>query len=181
MRAFIALNLPNEIKDYLFDLQKHFPKDIKVKWVAKKHLHLTLKFLGEVTKEQIENIQNSLKTIEYPQQELTLKELGFFPNEFHPKVIWVDLEPEHYLLKLAQRVDEETLIFNKTEQKFKSHLTLGRVKQIKTKKYIEELKDFKIKPLKFTPTSFSLIKSTLTKDNPIYTVIEDYQLKETRS
>jgi len=177
VRTFIALDLPEEIKEYLFSLQKNFLKDLKVKWVAKKHLHLTLKFLGETTADQIKQIQESLKNIKYKKHELILKELGFFPDEHNPKIIWVDIKPEDYLKKLAQKIDEETIMINAIQQKFKSHLTLGRIKQIKSKKYLNEIKDIEIKQLNFTPTSFSLIKSTLTKDNPIYNIIETYKLE----
>ena len=62
-RLFIAIELNDELKDYLFGLQKTLDLKAKIRWVAKKNLHLTLKFLGYV--EDVENVVKLLDTVKF--------------------------------------------------------------------------------------------------------------------
>jgi len=178
MRCFIAIDLPGEIKDYLFNLQKEFDNNlIKVKWVAKKNLHLTLKFLGEVDEKTLEEVKRKLKGIKIKKFLLKLEEVGLFPDENYVRVIWIGLKPDENIIKLQKLIDSELLDLFKGEQEFKAHLTLGRAKFVKDKEGFKALfKKIKIKDLEFKVDSFKLMKSTLTKDGPIYDVLELYTL-----
>ena len=81
MRFFVAIELPEEVRDYLFTLKNKFHKDLaKVHWVAKKHIHLTLKFLGEVDEKLIKIFIEELNKIKFRPFELELDKLGAFPS-----------------------------------------------------------------------------------------------------
>ncbi len=179
MRLFIAIDLPEEAKKELVSIQEKIGSaDAKISWVAKKNLHLTLKFLGEVSDENAANIKRVLKGIAVGSFELELNRFGAFPSIDNPKVLWVGLEPEKDVIKLAQKIDAETLNFSEQNAEFKAHLTIGRVKLIKFKKeFVEKLKKVKVFGIYFKIDSFTLYKSTLTREGAIYEVVEKYKLE----
>ena len=91
MRAFIAIEIPEEISNVLEDLQKKFQGLGKINF-TKKPYHLTLKFLGDVAEEQIAKIKLLLNDIKLKPFELELTNLGVFLNENYIKVIWVGVK-----------------------------------------------------------------------------------------
>ncbi|MAG50532.1 RNA 2',3'-cyclic phosphodiesterase [archaeon] len=176
MRVFIAIELPKEVRDYLYVVQKKIGgKEAKIKWVSKKNIHLTLKFLGEITEERLDKLKEILKNIKFKSFKIKLSKIGVFPNENQIRVVWVGLKPEEKILELQRKIDESLLELFPTDQKFISHLTLGRVKLIKQKnEFIEKLNNFNVEEMSFEINEFKLIKSKLTKDGPSYEIIEKY-------
>jgi RNA 2',3'-cyclic 3'-phosphodiesterase len=170
MRLFVGLELPKEIKNELFKIQKSIPNNlVKVKWVAKKNLHLTLKFLGEIDKEEIEEIKNRLNKIKFKPFEVKLTKFGFFSNSGNVRVLFAELFPKKNIINLQQKIDGELLSLFKNDQKFNPNLTLGRVKAVKKKnEFLACLEKTKIKPLSFSVKEFYLIESKLTKEGPQY-------------
>ena len=158
MRCFIALDIPKELKDTLFELQTKLKnKNAKIKWIAKKNLHVTMRFLGDCKENKIEVVQEKLKHINFKQIRVKLDELSIFPHEQAPRILWIGLKPEEPILRLAQRIDEETLEINARKQRFTSHLTLGRIKTLKSKQvYLNALKEVKLEKRVFILTSFTL-------------------------
>ena len=64
MRVFVSVSLPTEVKDELYKVQKLIsPSLAKIKWVPKKNIHLTLKFLGEV--DNIDDIRKKFSKVEF--------------------------------------------------------------------------------------------------------------------
>ncbi len=176
MRIFVAVDLNKEIKDYLFNLQKEV-KEAKITWVSKKNLHLTLKFMGEIKEDKIPQIKEELSKIKFNKIKVNLGKIGFFPNSKNPKVIWVSLEPEDNIIKLQQKVDEALLTIIPSEQKFQSHLTLGRVKQIRRDKDFQaSINNIQIKPLELEISSIKLFQSELTRAGPRYSELHNVNL-----
>lgn len=177
MRLFIAVDLSDEVKDYLFELQKSFKGYAKVNWVAKKNLHLTLKFLGDIKDEELGDVKEILKEIKFDKFKICLKGAGVFPAKNIIRVLWVGLEPVDKIMALQKKVDETLLLKFPADQRFLAHLTLGRVKLVKDKKkFLEVLEKIKVKDLCFDVNCFKLIESKLRKDGPQYTVLEKYNL-----
>ncbi len=178
MRLFIAIDLPLEIKDYLYELQKTIKyENIKVRFVSKKNLHLTLKFFGELSEDKVEQLKNKLKEIECKKFRILLTNFGVFPSFDYMKVIWVGIEKNVGLNELQNVIDSETLDLSKSDMEHTSHLTLGRVIKIKNKEEVsKKLKTIKIKPMEFTVNEFQLIKSVLKKEGPQYITLEKYKL-----
>jgi len=175
MRAFIAVNLPLEAKDYLFNLKKQV-KEAKISWVHKKNLHLTLVFLGEITEDQLNQLKDKLKQIKFKPIKGNLSQIGFFPNNNNPKCMWVSLEPAKEINQLQLLVDQETIGLAHNEQKFVSHITIGRLKGIKNKeKFKKSVEELELEKIEFTINSFQLIKSDLTRTGPKYTVLGEYE------
>ncbi len=180
MRVFVGIDLPKEVKDYLFELEGKLNKGYaKMRWTIKKNLHLTCKFIGEVEEDKITEIKEKLSKIEVEPIKVKLSKLGWFPGGSQVRVIWVGVEPEDKINELQQKVDTELLDLYPSDQKFVSHLTLGRVKFVKKKKeFLDMLKEVKIEPLKFEINGFTLYKSTLMSDGPRYEVLESFPKKK---
>ncbi|MBI2671444.1 RNA 2',3'-cyclic phosphodiesterase [Candidatus Woesearchaeota archaeon] len=177
MRLFIAIEIPGEIKDYLFSIKNNFKNDIaKVNWVAKKNIHLTLKFLSDVDEKLIKEIINKLNEVKFNKFDLELDKLGFFPNEDYIKVMWAGVKDPVKVMELQQDIEENLSNYFKKENEFSAHITIGRVKFIKKKKeFLEISKKIKIEKMSFKVTNFKLIKSELSKDGPKYTLIEEFK------
>jgi|SRR3989344_3534828 len=177
MRCFLAIDLNDECKDYLFKLQKEFSKYLKAKWVEKRNLHLTLKFLGDIDENKLETVKRILFEIKFKRFKIYLNEIGVFPNEGFINVVWVGLKPENDIMDLQKKIDGALLCLFPQDQKFLSHVTLGRVKLIKNKtKFKEILKETKINKIGFEVNNFRLYKSELTKDGPKYHLLKEFKL-----
>jgi len=181
MRIFIAVDLPKEVKNYLYDLQKELQvekKYNKINWIAKKNLHLTLRFLGDITKEELSKVEEELERIRLNKFEAILKGTGIFPNEIIPRIVWVGLEPKEGIQKLQHKVDELTLGIGKAEQEFSAHITLGRIKKLEKKKeLLEKIKELKIKELKWKIEKITIFESVLSKEGPKYKIIKEIVLQ----
>ena len=170
MRCFIAIDLEN---DYFKELQSQI-KDIK--GTFPKSFHLTLKFLGEVEENKADKIKELLRKIRFEQFNIYSSNIGFFPNENYIRVVWIGLEPRDRIIELQKKIDNELLKLFPKEKKFEPHITLARIKYIKDKgKFKELVKNIKVEKIEFKVDNFKLMKSTLTKQGPIYEVIETFK------
>jgi 2'-5' RNA ligase len=170
MRAFIAIEMPEEIKEILLDAQKQIDTE-KAKIRPAKAFHLTLKFLGEVDETKIEEIKQKLKEIKFDSFETSLTNIGVFPDENYIRVVWVGLnDPENKITNLQKEIDSKIELLDfKKDTRFHPHLTLARVNFVEDKeRFIKNLKEIKIKKETFQITEFKLIKSTLTGEGPVY-------------
>lgn len=184
IRSFIALELPDDVKDTVALIIKRLrPAQHRyVKWVAPEGTHMTIKFLGNVYQSQIPQITGIMKTAaaKVPSLELKLGGLGMFPNEHRPRVIWVALEGNTEPLAAMQREIEqalEPLGFPPENRAFTPHLTLGRVRDNATPDERQEIASvIKSKKIEyeatFTLRDLSLMKSTLTPTGAIYNRLE---------
>ena len=172
MRAFIAIDLPERIKSKIAELENDLKKcDLAFRWVKPENLHLTLKFLGNIDQEQVSKIKEAIAKVsgKFAAFETSFNGFGFFPNERRPRVFFISIDKEELLKSIATELEEEleTLGFEK-EGKFKSHITLARIKDLRN---IESLKA-KIKNTqldeKFPTDTISFYKSILIKEGPIY-------------
>ena len=178
MRTFIGTFLPEEILDYLYEIQNNLKKNLngKINWVAKSKIHITLKFIGNVNESQIKLIKERLNRIDFKKFKISLDKIGIFPNEEFIRVIWVGLNNDKKIINLQQKIDSDLIdIFNK-DQEFNAHLTLGRVKSIQDKnEFIKNLK-IKIENKEFEINEFCLVKSELNKEGPKYEILEKFKL-----
>jgi 2'-5' RNA ligase len=136
IRSFIAVELPEEVREGLARLRNELERDEHrfVKWVAPGGIHLTLKFLGNIPSKQVTGIT---KAIEEAAQgtspfHLEISGMGVFPNLKQVRVFWVGIGGEvDKLSRLQQNIDSTlgALGFAKEERSFVPHLTLARIRQ----------------------------------------------------
>ena len=134
IRAFIAISLSEEIylglEQVLRDLKSRLPGG-PVRWVPGRNIHLTIKFLGDVSLTSLDLLLAMLQTeaARHLQFDFSVGGLGAFPNPRRPRVVWVGVEAPPELASLHRGVETEMarLGYAPEERPFSPHLTLGRV------------------------------------------------------
>ncbi|GAB6098672.1 RNA 2',3'-cyclic phosphodiesterase [Halanaerocella petrolearia] len=186
VRCFIGIQL-NQVTRNKLDKIKNILRDcsLDIKWVEEYNFHITLKFLGEITKQEIENIKEILSKITADKApfEIRLAKLGAFPNLDYPKTMWVGVKKgSNNLAKLHQEIESEliTLGFKKDHHEYTPHITLGRVNRKEKSLDIlsQKLREF---PFQIQATEvvdrITLIKSRLTPQGPIYEPLAEFELE----
>ncbi|MBI2664906.1 RNA 2',3'-cyclic phosphodiesterase [Candidatus Woesearchaeota archaeon] len=169
MRCFIAIELPEEVREELNRLQLEINGTGSVKASFNKSHHLTLKFLGEITPEKADIVKNKLRICGVKKFAVELDSFGVFPNESRVRVLWVGVTPENEIAELQKEIDEALQQDFPKEKQFKAHLTLARVKYAADKKnFLQQLRKIKIKKIKFEISGFKLMRSTLTAEGPVH-------------
>jgi len=184
IRAFIAIELPKITRDALGDLQArltaHAPKD-SVRWVKPDHIHLTLKFLGQVPTAQIDSITAALKHAVAGMRVFPFEVMnaGCFPDERRPRVVWVGVDEPTGVLHALQRAIELATVplgYPSEPRSFQPHLTLGRaardLKPADLHKLGEAVKAMKVGLLGHVHADeVVLFQSDLATSGPRYTAL----------
>lgn len=179
MRCFIALEMPREAINHIRGTQKLIEKQniFTGKFTELENLHLTLKFLGEIEEGKVEEVKKRLKEIKFNEFEAGLGEIGVFSKKFI-KIVWIKLNGKE-VFNLQKEVDEKLKELFEKEKRFMSHITIARVKNVPDKKrFLEYIKNLKIKKLKFKVDRFFLMKSELMPEGPVYEDLERYSLEK---
>lgn len=183
VRSFIAIELPDALKAELAQLQSWLKssKQPWVKWVDPYNIHLTLKFLGSVAVEKIDEIERAIEESAQgvPPFRLEVKDLGVFPNLRRAQVAWAGVSGEvDRLGHLQQRLESNLsrLGFALESRPFTPHLTLARLRdqasseerqwfgQLITNTSFKASSIIKVKTI-------NLMRSQLTKKGAIYSMI----------
>ncbi|MBW6471599.1 MAG: RNA 2',3'-cyclic phosphodiesterase [Anaerolineaceae bacterium] len=185
IRAFVAIPLPKDVTEYLSeiisDLKLTFP-DKSVKWVQPGNIHLTLKFLGNISKSTLHFLLEKLRTDNrFSTFNLTINKIGAFPSIYKPKVIWVGTSSHDTLSELAQFVEKSTsMVKNENDSKsFSPHLTIARLRPGVKKDQFDIIKQElykrrEINSISFSINYFCMYQSILTSEGPIYTELHKY-------
>ena len=185
MRAFIALSLPHAIQDSLALLQQTLRgAGADVTWVAPRNLHVTMKFLGEITEEQRQRVEALLRRVASQEAPflLGLEGVGAFPSMTAPRVLWAGLSAgKDAVLRLARAIEREgaAVPLPKDERPFAAHVTLGRVRSPAHRQALARLlKDPAWQPPQpFRVTTLTLYQSLLRSAGPTYTALADIPLR----
>ncbi len=180
IRSFVAIDIPADMRDDIARIQMEIATG-GLRIVRPELVHVTLKFLGNVPEEQMDEITEALRSIRSPPFDASLKGLGSFPGR-SIRVVWLGIVGN--FLQLYEAV-EEALIplgFEREKRGFSPHVTLGRVKnpspevskQISLK--ISQVGDVDLGS--FHVDRFLLKKSTLTSGGPIYEDLAEFPLTD---
>lgn len=171
-RIFIAINLPEEIKESLNGLIEKLPKD-NVKAVKKENLHVTMKFLGYMPEEMLPEAYKKLDAlVNFKKFEINISGIGFFKT----RILWIGINEGKEMLGDISKEIENILDLNKEE--FKSHITIARNKFMKSEEFKElanKLNKTKINET-FLAKSVDVMESVLGKNGPIYKVLHRIEL-----
>ena len=172
MRCFISINMSKKITKEIEIIQQKLPAFFGKK-TELENLHLTLKFLGEINEDKIEEVKDKLKEIKFKNFYTEIKYIGFFDNQKYG-IIWLHLSN---CAELQKQIDNKLKDLFELGRRFMSHLTIARVKSVRDKrKFLEELRKINIPKIKFNVDKFCLMKSELKKEGPKYEIIEEYKL-----
>lgn len=132
MRLFVALPLPAVVREPLAATGAALARELPpARWVPAANLHLTLRFLGEVERPRLAELEQALagRFAAHPPLTLRLRDGGCFPPRRPARVAWVGLEPSPPLLELQRRIAaaaEAALNMAAERRPFHPHLTLAR-------------------------------------------------------
>lgn len=181
-RIFIAINLPEKIKERLFQFKFKFA-EVPARWVKKENLHLTLAFLGYLNEEEIAKICQLLKELVPFHRKfiLTLKKVSYgLVEKSIPRLIWVNLKKSENLKELKKNLDKKLKEagFRTEERKFIPHITLARIKrwEFKAVELEDRVEINENLNLTFKVNSIQLMESKLKRGGPIYEVLSSESL-----
>ncbi len=184
MRTFIALDLSENVKRELSRLRVKLQEvNADVKWINIPNIHLTLKFLGEINDEKVEEIKKAIDMVCASAKtfKISLFKLGAFPSVDSPRVIWTGIdkgcnELENLALTLEDILEKTGI--PKEDRQFQAHLTLGRARSSKNRDALKDkLKKLEVKPEACVIDRMVLYRSQLTPKGPIYTVLYEAAFK----
>ena len=179
MRTFIAVDIPQEAKlelDALFTKFKNLGG--RVSWVRAKNLHITMKFIGEMFPEKLDDLSNTIKAglDGCVPQHISLSHLGGFPDLKRPRVLWVGIaQGKDWLTELAAKIDRACAVIKipKEKRKPSPHLTIGRVRELNgCEGMLEVFSDSFFEYPPFEVNSVTIYKSDLKPQGAAYTKME---------
>ncbi|UCD34456.1 MAG: RNA 2',3'-cyclic phosphodiesterase [Nitrospiraceae bacterium] len=178
MRSFIAIELPESAKSALAGLQQELKESgADVRWVKPEHIHLTLKFLGDVGSEVIDSLIQVLKGTcrEGNPFSIEIRGTGVFPHARSPRVIWAGVSGGAALAALQRDIERglSALGFDSEERPFVPHLTVGRVRSsLGKRQLIEKVDGFRDALFaEVDVRSVALMKSDLSPAGAHYTAL----------
>lgn len=147
IRTFIAIELPQHVQQNLEAVVGRLknPQTAVVRWTPAQNIHLTLKFLGDVSSANMEILQKMLQAqiSRQPRFAFEVEGIGAFPTTRRPRVIWAGINAPLQLASLAHLIEVETarLGYPTEERPFSPHLTFGRVAQNATPDQVRQVAD----------------------------------------
>ena len=196
IRAFIAIELPQELRERLARLQRALQQELQrelgqelFRWTPPENLHLTLRFLGQTSPSQQETVTAGLRTIAQDRQPLSLalQGLGIFPSPSRPRVIWVGLGGAlAELARLQEAVEQlaQEAGFQAESRGFSPHVTIARAQRHASSAQLRAA-GARLQPRlarpgeplgRFTAREIALIRSQLRRGGPVYTPLAHFPL-----
>jgi RNA 2',3'-cyclic 3'-phosphodiesterase len=186
MRVFVAIDIGETIQAALADLQKNLRNEAHLEkgeatWVKPHLMHLTIKFLGEITDDQAPQVCQIVEEIAARHKvfAVNVANVGMFGKP--AKVLWVGIGEKSSELMALQKDMEEAFAqagWPKEQREFAGHLTLCRIKSFKAAKTLPQTADhYAAVPLGSQKIdAICVYKSQLTPDGPVYTLLQKSKL-----
>ncbi len=136
LRAFLASELPPSLQDAIqsatADLRTTLGSEV-IRWIPAHNIHLTLKFLGDVSPSSLDLIKQMLlaEAGQYKAFDILIEGIGCYPSPRRPRILWVGMHAPATLASLQRGIDSAAarLGYESEEREFSPHLTIGRVRQ----------------------------------------------------
>ena len=184
-RAFIAIEISDlakkELRRVVDVLEGHNPL---MKWVRPETMHITLKFLGDITENDVRRASEAIKKAAFSQEsfDISIGELGAFPSWTSPRILWVGLKigggkVSGLAGKVGSLLSESG--FKGEGKEFTPHITIGRIKLYKR---LASLKNIAAKvvtfPVAITVDRITLFKSDLSAGGAVHTPLGVFKFRQ---
>ena len=172
MRLFVAVDISEDVKKKIIDVQKQLEdRENRIKFVESENLHFTLKFLGEVKEKDVDFVCKQAGSVcaEFKPFKIQVSGVGYFGSSSYIRVIWAGVISEQ-LVKLAGKLNEKLASIRDEDFEYKPHLTIGRASFIGNKEKLLEKID-KLKDVNFGEVDVKeviLKESKLSSKGPAY-------------
>jgi 2'-5' RNA ligase len=178
VRLFIAIDIPELLRDEIADTYRAIPG---AKWVDEKQLHCTLRFIGDVPDNTIEQVSASLEQIHTHPYLLTIKGVGFFPPRNIPRILWFGLNPPAEIISMQSKIEKAcvNIGLQAEARKFHPHITVARLNNPHQEKIAEFIvSNALFLSEQFEVTHFHLYRSHLGKVQAHYEKLISFALQK---
>ncbi|MDD4144248.1 MAG: RNA 2',3'-cyclic phosphodiesterase [Prolixibacteraceae bacterium] len=187
IRTFIALKIKPgpELVKLIATFKQELEREA-IKWTDLNNMHLTIKFIGNTSPDQVNQVKAVLADItsQFPVFLLYLNGVGSFQKGGNPNVLFVKIDSSDVLKELAEEIDNQLqpFGFQKESRRFNPHLTLGRIKYLKEKSVFKRLtENFKQYPVQNeTCRQITYYQSVLKPQGAVYKSLAEFKLQEGR-
>ena len=185
LRAFIAVPLSEDVLEGLRISQEALRETgVAASFPRISSLHITLKFLGDITPDQVSGIREKLEDSisGFQEFDVEIKGLGAFPSTIRPKVAWAGLKSGGCLERLQEEVEASMrkLGFEPERRRFSPHITLARIKSSRNldmlEAMLESMKDFDIG--RIPVRAVRLYQSILNPEGAVHKVLAEVHSSE---
>jgi RNA 2',3'-cyclic 3'-phosphodiesterase len=182
MRLFTAIDIPADLLLRLERLVSVLRPEALIKWSPLDNFHITTKFIGEWQEGRIEELHEALlDAVPRARFEVEVRNLGWFPNERSPRVLWAGVHAGNELNELARDTEEALLRLGieRETREFSPHLTLARIKNPVPlrglRQRVTELHSTVIGT--FQVSGFALFRSDPGSNSSIYRKLREYKFE----
>ncbi len=178
IRSFIAIEITNEtVKTDILRFQKTIlDTNADLKLVKIENIHITLRFLGDITTTMVEKISKELNKIQFQPFEVEFRDVGVFPNLKRINVVWIGIKKGvTELTDLYNKIESRlnTIGFRPETRGFRPHITVARVRSTRNKnKLTKTIIDMQNRVFgSLVVDSIQLKKSILMPKGPQYFIL----------
>jgi 2'-5' RNA ligase len=183
-RVFCAVELPDEVRaqlhEHIADLRAQVP-DAAATWSRVDNIHLTLKFFGNLSIDQVPKISAAATRVveEFRQFKIAVGGTGVFPRPSRAQVLWIGVgDPSGKLADLQKRFEDECANegFEKEDRAYRPHLTIARLRK-PSKRLAETHLQMKFKTADLTLRELIVFRSELSPKGSRYTDLSRHSLR----
>lgn len=184
MRLFLGGFLPQNIRENIVNQTQTGSTLSSIRWTRPEHLHMTIKFMGDVENRLLPQLISTLKSalLGASNAQLRLQKVGFFPSLQRPSLGWLGVEDmDKTLTNLHGKVEQalEECGVHREQRKFHPHVTVARgrnkmISAVDTQVFCKLYRNFK-SPM-FSLENLQLIHSQLSATGSTYTTLEQFSL-----
>ena len=181
IRSFIAFDLENEqVLNRLTQAQKLvLETGADLKHVAPQNIHVTIRFLGDITPGMVEKVYDAMKNVKFTPFTIQIRGLGVFPSLNFPRVVWAGMtDGVEQLRSIFNQLEPQirALGFQPDAYGFSPHLTIARVRTGINKKHLADFVtkkgDFEFGTIQ--ANCLRLKRSQLSPKGPTYSTTKEY-------
>ena len=181
LRLFVAVPLPEAVQERLERISFGIPG---ANWVARENMHITLRFLGELSNADAADIDDHLLGVRAKAFDLAIEGVGHFGSLRQTRSLWAGVARSPALQHLRDKVESAAVRAGQPPEgrKFVPHVTLARFKSETghhLANFLAEHNLLKIGPIRID--RFTLFQSHLKRDGSVYEPLADYPLVDERA
>jgi len=183
-RIFLAINLPDSIKQQLLLHQKKI-SELPIRWTSVGNIHITLVFLGNTSETELQELSQLIGKVgeNHEPFSVELSHIVYGPTESNPKMVWVTIKESDELWGLQKDLEtalssSEDIHYTPEKRLYSPHLTLGRLRMMEFRKLeIDERPEVSEEiSLGFTAASLEIMESKLRRGGAEYTILQSTKL-----
>ena len=181
IRSFLAFDIDNEIvmKRLVVAQGLLLKTGADLKTVEPQNIHITVRFLGNVSEQTIEKIFLEMQKLQFSPFDVKIQGVGAFPDVRYPRVVWAGItQGANDLRQIFSQLEPhlQALGFAPDPKGFSPHLTIARVRSGRNKaelaKFINDNSDFDFGVVH--AKCFRLKRSELRPNGPIYSTLKEF-------